>query len=96
MNVDNSLIKQLSNLARLEIKDEDIEVLRGDMEKMIAFVEQLQNLNTKGVEPLLHMTEEINRLRKDEIRQDLSRNVALEAAGNKDDQFFHVPKVIKK
>lgn len=96
MKVDNALIDQLSKLARLEIKEADKEVLRGEMEKMIEFVEQLQNLDTTGAEPLLHMTEEINRLREDKVINECSRADALNAAGNKDQQFFHVPKVIKK
>ena len=95
MNVNLDTIHYLAKLARLKIRDEEAEVLRIDLEKMIGFVETLQNLNTDNVEPLLHMTEEIDRLRKDEAVSLPYREEALKQAPHKDNQFFLVPKVIK-
>ena len=96
MRVDHLLIDKLSKLARLDIKEADKEVLREEMGKMIEFVKQLQDIDTTGTEPLLHMTEEINRLREDDVKSNFTRTTALFTAKNKDQQFFHVPKVIKK
>ncbi|MFN9710153.1 MAG: Asp-tRNA(Asn)/Glu-tRNA(Gln) amidotransferase subunit GatC [Bacteroidota bacterium] len=96
MEVNNALIDNLAKLARLKIQPSEKEMLRKDMEKMIGFIEQLQNLNTAGVDPLLHMTTEIDRLREDEVVSSISREDALKNAAKKDLQFFHVPKVIKK
>ena len=61
---------------------------------MIAFVEKLNELDTKGVQPLLHMTNEINSLRKDEVKGSISREEALANAPLHDGEFFKVPKVI--
>ena len=63
---------------------------------MIAFVEKLNDLDTTGVEPLLHMSDEINVLRQDEIKGSISREDALKNAPLHDEQFFKVPKVIRK
>jgi aspartyl-tRNA(Asn)/glutamyl-tRNA(Gln) amidotransferase subunit C len=96
MEVNNELIDHLSKLARLKINPADKDVLREDLGKMIGFIEKLQNINTDGIPPLLHMTEEINKLRIDEVKTEITRETALKAAQKKDEQFFHVPKVIKK
>jgi len=96
MEVNNALIDNLAKLARLKIQPSEKEMLRKDMEKMIGFIELLQNLNTEGVDPLLHMTTEIDRLREDKVSTSMTREKALTNAAKKDLHFFHVPKVIKK
>jgi aspartyl-tRNA(Asn)/glutamyl-tRNA(Gln) amidotransferase subunit C len=96
MEVTDQLLDHLAALARLKIEPSERIALRHDLSKMIAFIEQLQQLNTHGIEPLLHMTEEIDRIRKDEIKSEISRETALSAAKTKDASFFKVPKVIKK
>lgn len=96
MEVNIELIDKLSNLARLEIKPEEKERLRNDMQQMIGFIEKLQELDTTGIEPLMHLTEEINVLRQDEVKGSVSREEALLNAALKNDSFFMVPKVIKK
>jgi aspartyl-tRNA(Asn)/glutamyl-tRNA(Gln) amidotransferase subunit C len=96
MEVSNALIDHLAELARLKIQPSEKEVLRNDLEKMIGFIEQLQNLNTDGIDPLLHMTSEIDRLREDKVEPSVKREYLLKNAEKKDGQFYHVPKVIKK
>lgn len=96
MEVNHALIDKLSLLARLEIKPEEKEKLRTDLEQMIGFIEKLQELDTTGIEPLMHLTEEINVLRADELKGSVTREAGLENAGGHNDQFFLVPKVIKK
>jgi aspartyl-tRNA(Asn)/glutamyl-tRNA(Gln) amidotransferase subunit C len=66
------------------------------MQKMIAFVEKLNELDTTGVAPLLHMSDNVNVLREDEVKGSISREDGLKNAPLHDDQFFKVPKVIKK
>lgn len=96
MEVNDELIEKLAHLARLEIKPEEKEGLKGDLQKMIAFIEKLNELDTSGVEPLLFMTNEVNVLREDKVVPSISRDEALLNAPLKDEQFFKVPKVIKK
>jgi aspartyl-tRNA(Asn)/glutamyl-tRNA(Gln) amidotransferase subunit C len=96
MEVNHDLIDKLSNLARLEIKPEEKDKLQSDMNELIGFIEKLQELDTTGIEPLMHLTEEINVLRADEVKGSVTREEALENAALKNDAFFMVPKVIKK
>ena len=63
---------------------------------MIAFVEKLNELDTTGVEPMLHMSDETNVLREDEVKGSITREDALKNAPLHDEQFFKVPKVIRK
>ena len=63
---------------------------------MISFVEKLNALDTTGVAPLLHLSENVNVLRDDEVKGSISREEGLKNAALHDKQFFKVPKVIKK
>ncbi len=63
---------------------------------MISFIDKLNELDTTGVEPLLHMSDNINILREDEVKDMLSRQDVFKNAPLHDEQFFKVPKVIKK
>jgi aspartyl-tRNA(Asn)/glutamyl-tRNA(Gln) amidotransferase subunit C len=96
MEVNDVLVDKLANLAKLKFDAAEKEDIKNDLQKMIAFVEKLNELDTTGVEPLLHMTDEVNVLRDDEVKGSISREEALKNAPLHDEQFFKVPKVIKK
>ena len=96
MEVNDALVDKLAHLARLKFDASEKEEIKKDLQKMIAFVEKLNELDTTGVEPLLHMSDEINVLRQDEIKGSISREDALKNAPLHDEQFFKVPKVIRK
>ena len=96
MEVNDDLINNLSQLARLEFNDAEKDEIKNDLQKMIAFIDKLNELDTTGVEPLLHMSDNINVLREDEVKGSISREDALKNAPVHDEQFFKVPKVIKK
>jgi aspartyl-tRNA(Asn)/glutamyl-tRNA(Gln) amidotransferase subunit C len=96
MEVNDELINNLAQLARLEFNDAERDEIKDDLQKMIAFIDKLNEIDTTGVEPLLHMSENVNILREDEITGSISREDALKNAPVHDDQFFKVPKVIKK
>ena len=89
-------INNLAQLARLEFNDAERDEIKTDLQKMIAFIDKLNELDTTGVEPLLHMSENVNVLREDEVKGSISREDALKNAPLHDEQFFKVPKVIKK
>jgi aspartyl-tRNA(Asn)/glutamyl-tRNA(Gln) amidotransferase subunit C len=96
MEVNDELIDQLAHLARLSFKPTEKEEIKNDLQKMISFIEKLNEIDTTGVEPLLFMTDEVNILREDEVKGSISREAGLFNAPDKDDQFFKVPKVIRK
>jgi aspartyl-tRNA(Asn)/glutamyl-tRNA(Gln) amidotransferase subunit C len=96
MEVNDALIDNLSNLARLEFNAEEKEEIRKDLRRMIDFVEKLGELDTTGVEPLLHMSPETNVLREDIVQGSVTREQALTNAPATDGTYFKVPKVIRK
>jgi aspartyl-tRNA(Asn)/glutamyl-tRNA(Gln) amidotransferase subunit C len=96
MEVNDELVDQLANLARLTFKPEEKAGIRNDLQKMVSFIEKLNELDTTGVEPLLFMTDEVNVLREDEVNGSITRAEGLRNAPLSDDVFFKVPKVIRK
>ena len=68
MEVNEALIDKLAKLARLEFNPEEKIAIRDDLQRMIGFVEKLNELDLSGVEPLLHIGTEVNVLREDEIK----------------------------
>lgn len=96
MEVNDQLVEKLAHLSRLQFNESEKAEIKNDLQRMIGFVEKLNELNLDGVEPLMHMSEEVNVLREDEIKGSVSREEALKNAPLHDDQFFKVPKVIKK
>jgi aspartyl-tRNA(Asn)/glutamyl-tRNA(Gln) amidotransferase subunit C len=96
MEVNDGLVDKLAHLARLQFDATEKEEIKNDLQKMIAFVEKLNELDTTGVEPLVHMTGEVNVLRADVVRGSIGRDEALANAPAQDGEFFTVPKVIRK
>ena len=96
MNVNGELVDKIANLARLKFSPEEKEDIKNDLQQMIGFIDKLNELDTTGVEPLLHMSENINILREDEVSGTISREDAFLNAPLHDGEFFKVPKVIRK
>jgi aspartyl-tRNA(Asn)/glutamyl-tRNA(Gln) amidotransferase subunit C len=96
MEVNDALIENLANLARLHFNEEEKEEIKSDLQRMIAFIDKLNELNTDGVAPVLHMSDGTNIFREDEILGSVTREEALKNAPATDGVFFKVPKVIKK
>ena len=96
MEVNDELVNNIALLARLEFAEHEKEEIKLDMQKMISFIEKLNELDTTGVEPLLHMSDNVNVLREDEVKDGITRDEALLNAPIHDEQFFKVPKVITK
>jgi aspartyl-tRNA(Asn)/glutamyl-tRNA(Gln) amidotransferase subunit C len=96
MEVNDEMVDKLANLARLQFNDAEKKSVKTDLQKMIQFVEKLNELDTAGVEPLLHMSDNVNVLRGDEVKGSIERSEGLKNAPQHDGVFFKVPKVIKK
>lgn len=95
MEVNDKLVEKVANLARLKFDDSEKEAIKKDLQRMIEFADKLNELDLENVEPLLHMSEEVNVLREDEIRGSISHEEALKNAPEHNETFFKVPKVIK-
>lgn len=96
MEVNRELVNNLAHLSRLYFTDEEKQELEHDLQRMISFVEKLNEVDTKDIKPLQHMSNEINVFREDEIKGSATREEALQNAPATNGVFFKVPKVIKK
>lgn len=96
MNIDKETLHKVAHLARLNIKPEEEDKLLKDMGEILNWVDQLREVDTTGVEPLTHMTEERNVLREDIPEQPITREEALKNAPSTDGEYFKVPKVLKR
>ena len=96
MEVNEALVENLAHLSRLTFSESEKKEIADDLQRMIGFVEKLNELDLKDVEPLMHMSEERNVLRDDVVKGSISREEALQNAPATDGTFFKVPKVIKK
>lgn len=70
--------------------------MQGDMDKILGFVDKINELDLEGVEPLIYLSEERNVLRADASKSILSKDEALKNAPDKDTDYFRVPKVLKR
>ena len=96
MKIDSALISKLEQLARLELSAEEKERITGDLNNILKMVSKLEELDTENVEPLIYISEEVNVLRPDIVDNQVSTAAALKNAPNADEQYFRVPKMIKK
>jgi len=96
MELNKEMVAKLSKLAQLEFNPEEAESIRLDLQQMIGFVEKLNEINTDGILPLTHISKTENSLREDVVQGSVATETALSNAPERLDQFFTVPKVIKK
>jgi aspartyl-tRNA(Asn)/glutamyl-tRNA(Gln) amidotransferase subunit C len=96
MNITRTDVEKLAHLGRLELTETELAQMERDMNKMLLFVDKINELNLDGIEPLAYMSDEVNILRADEIIQTISHDEALKNAPDKDTDYFRVPKVLKK
>lgn len=96
MNIDDKMIDHLAHLARLEFPGEKKEEIKTDLNRILQFIDKLEELDTEGVEPLVYMTEEVNVMRPDESRITVTHQEALKNAPDKDSDYFRVPRVVER
>ncbi len=94
MKVDQETLRKIAHLARLEVRPEEEAALLRSLNGVLTWMEQLNEVDTTGVEPLTHITDETNVLRDDIVGQHLPREQALANAPQHDEQYVEVPKVL--
>lgn len=95
MKVDHETLQKIAHLARLEVKPDEEADLINSLNGVLTWMEQLNEVDTTGVEPLTHISAETNVLRDDVVGNQLSREKALSNAPQHDEKFFEVPKVLE-
>jgi aspartyl-tRNA(Asn)/glutamyl-tRNA(Gln) amidotransferase subunit C len=96
MKINQQLILRLEELARLELSTTERATITEDLGRILEMVEQLQAINTDNIEPLVYVTDEVNVLRNDEVKNQIDRSKVMENAPLSDGIYFKVPKVIDK
>ena len=96
MEINQETIEKLSGLSKLAFNDSEKEEILKDLQNMLTFVDKLNEVDTAGVEPLLHISSSKNAFRADEVKIEITKQEGLMNAKLKDDHFFKVPKVIRK
>jgi aspartyl-tRNA(Asn)/glutamyl-tRNA(Gln) amidotransferase subunit C len=94
--INEELINQLAHLARLEFNNEEKQRILNDLNRILDYIEQLNEVPTDNVEPLIYLSPNQNILREDEVIETLSKEEALANAPKKDSDYFRVPKVINQ
>lgn len=94
MAIEIETIKKVAHLARLELTQEEESQLSVDIEQILDWINQLDEVDTAGIEPVIHMHQNVNSFREDTAVNDLSRQEALVNAPQKEGEYFKVVKVI--
>ncbi|GAY77607.1 MULTISPECIES: Asp-tRNA(Asn)/Glu-tRNA(Gln) amidotransferase subunit GatC [Sporolactobacillus] len=92
--IDKDQVKYVANLARLSFTDEEIETFTTQLDDIIGFAEQLNELNTDGIEPTTHVRDMYNVMREDVVEPSLPREEALKNAPEQEDGQIKVPQIM--
>lgn len=94
MIIDKEAIEKIAHLSRLKLDEKSEKKMLKSMNEIVEWVAKLEEVDTEGVEPLTHMTQEKSVWRDDQAKYSLSHEEALKNAPKKDNDFFRVPKVL--
>ena len=95
MSVDAATVRRIAHLARIAVADDEVEHLQGELNAMLAFVEQLSEVNVEGVEPMTSVTPMAMKKRADVVTDGDDAAAVLKNAPASEDNFFLVPKVVE-
>ena len=93
MEIDNETVDKIASLSKLSFSGKQKEAIKNDMNKMLNFIGKLEEVDTDDVDPLIHMTDDVNVLRADDAVSDITQKEALKNAPKKDSTYFKIPKV---
>lgn len=94
MIIDKDIVDKVAHLARLELTPDETEAMISDMNRILGFMDKLNEVDTSGVQPLVYMTNEVNVLREDVVKHEITHEEALLNAPKTDGEYFLVAKVI--
>ena len=95
MSVDEATVRRIAHLARIAVRDDEVPPLRGELNAMLAFVEQLSEVNVDGVEPMTSVTPMAMKKRQDVVDDgDIADDIVKNAPAT-ENHFFLVPKVVE-
>jgi aspartyl-tRNA(Asn)/glutamyl-tRNA(Gln) amidotransferase subunit C len=95
MSVDAQTVRRIAHLARIAVADDEVEHLRGEINAILAFVEQLSEVNVEGVEPMISVTPMTMKKRADVVTDGGDVEAVLANAPAREGNYFAVPKVVE-
>jgi aspartyl-tRNA(Asn)/glutamyl-tRNA(Gln) amidotransferase subunit C len=95
MSVDATTVRRIAHLARIAVEDAEVPALQGELNAILAFVEQLQQVNVDGVEPMTSVTPMQMKKRADVVNDGEIADKIVANAPVMEDHFFLVPKVVE-
>ncbi len=95
MYVDTATVRRIAHLARIAVEESEVEHLRGEINAILAFVEQLSEVDVEGVEPMTSVTPMVMRQREDVVTDGGMADLIVRNAPATEDNFFLVPKVVE-
>ena len=95
MSVDAATVRRIAHLARIAVDDNEVEHLRGEINAILAFVEQLSEVDVEGVEPMTSVIPMKMKMRDDTVTEGEQSEAILQNAPARQDRFFTVPKVVE-
>lgn len=94
MSITQADVLKVAKLAKLQVPEADLQKLAGQLSSIVKLVEQLDDVNTDGVQPLAHAMDIHSVLRPDAVGASLSREAALSNSPQHDAECFRVPPVM--
>jgi len=95
MSVDATTVRRIAHLARIAVADDEVEHLRGELNAILAFVDQLAEVDVTDVEPMTSVTPMTMKKRTDEVTDGGIADDIVKNAPAREDHFFAVPKVVE-
>ena len=95
MSVDAATVRRIAHLARIAVADDEVEHLRGEINSILSFVEQLSEVNVEGVEPMTSVTPMVMKKRADVVTDGNNADAVLRNAPASENNYFLVPKVVE-
>lgn len=95
MSIDAATVRRIAHLARIAVEDGEVEHLRGEINAILAFVEQLSEVDVEGVEPMTSVTPMVMKKRRDEVTDGGIADAIVANAPATQDHYFIVPKVVE-
>ena len=95
MAVDTETVRRVAHLARMAVAEDEIESLGRELNAMLAFVEQLADIDVTGVEPMTSVTPMAMKMRQDDVNDGGIADAVLANSPEREDHFFVVPKVVE-
>ena len=92
--ITSSDVRKVANLARLELPEDQIEIYTEQLEKILSYIDQLQEIDTENIPPTTRAVEVVNAMREDSVEVNCSREDILNQSPQREGDFFRVPKIL--